>query len=74
MGKSADWIKEEKFKSFFTQYYKELYYFACGYVKDTCIVEDIVSESFVKLWAEYGEYSGTCDEKIPAANGEKCLY
>ena len=51
MGKSADWIKEEKFKSFFTQYYKELYYFACGYVKDTCIVEDIVSESFVKLWA-----------------------
>ena len=51
MGKSADWIKEEKFKSFFTQYYKELYYLACGYVKDICIVEDIVSESFVKLWA-----------------------
>ena len=44
-------MKEERFKSFFTQYYKELYYFACGYVKDTCIVEDIVSESFVKLWA-----------------------
>lgn len=51
MGESADCTDEEKFKSYFTQYYKELYYFACGYVKNTCIAEDIVSESFVKMWA-----------------------
>lgn len=51
MIEGTDWVNEGKFKSYFTQYYKELYYFACGYVKDTCVVEDIVSESFVKLWA-----------------------
>lgn len=51
MREGDDWINEGKLKSYFTQYYKELYYFACGYVKDTCVVEDIVSESFVKLWA-----------------------
>lgn len=51
MREGDDWINEGKFKSYFTQYYKELYYFACGFVKDTYVVEDIVSESFVKLWA-----------------------
>lgn len=51
MRRSANLLDEEKFRSYFNRYYKELFYFACGYVKDACIVEDIVSESFVKLWA-----------------------
>ena len=50
MGESTDLTSESKFKYYFTQHSKELYYLACVYVKDTCIIEDIISDSFVKLW------------------------
>lgn len=50
MGESADLTDEIKFKYYFTQYYGELHHLACIYVKNHCIAEDILSDSFVKLW------------------------
>lgn len=41
---------EEGFNYFFTAYYKPLYFFAFSYIKDEDAAEDIVSESFIKLW------------------------
>ena len=43
-------IKEQIFKQAFIDHYNSLCYFAKGYIKDSHLVEDIVSESFVKLW------------------------
>ena len=38
------------FDSFFHSYYKAVYFFACKYVKDGAVAEDIVENSFIKLW------------------------
>jgi RNA polymerase sigma-70 factor (ECF subfamily) len=38
------------FDSFFNRYYKAVYFFACKYVKDGAVAEDIVENSFIKLW------------------------
>jgi len=41
---------EEGFNYFFRLYYKAVYFFACKYVKDSDVAEDIVENSFIKLW------------------------
>jgi len=41
---------EEGFNYFFNEYYKPLYFFASRYVKDNAAAEDIITESFIKLW------------------------
>ncbi|HMK16855.1 MAG TPA: RNA polymerase sigma-70 factor [Chitinophagaceae bacterium] len=42
--------EEEGFNYFFNAYYKAVYFFACKYVKDSAAAEDIVENSFIKLW------------------------
>jgi RNA polymerase sigma-70 factor (family 1) len=42
--------KEEGFNYFFNACYKPLYFFASRYVKDVHAAEDIITESFIKLW------------------------
>jgi RNA polymerase sigma factor (sigma-70 family) len=43
---------EEGFTYFFNAYYKPLYFFAFSYLKDEAASEDIVSESFIKVWSK----------------------
>jgi RNA polymerase sigma-70 factor (ECF subfamily) len=38
------------FDSFFNSYYKAVYFFACKYVNEGSAAEDIVENSFIKLW------------------------
>ena len=42
--------EQEGFNYFFTIYYKSVYFFAVNYVKDSAAAEDIVENSFIKLW------------------------
>ena len=42
--------REEGFNYFFNSCYKPLYFFASRYVKDVHAAEDIITESFIKLW------------------------
>jgi len=42
--------EEVGFNYFFNTYYKAIYFFACKYVKDSAAAEDIVENSFIKLW------------------------
>jgi RNA polymerase sigma-70 factor (ECF subfamily) len=42
--------KEEGFNYFFNSLYKPLYFFAIRYINDKAAAEDIVSDSFIKLW------------------------
>src|SRR4030095_28553 len=42
--------EEEGFNYFFNTYYKAVYFFACKYVKENAAAEDIVENSFIKLW------------------------
>jgi RNA polymerase sigma-70 factor (family 1) len=42
--------EEHAFNYFFNAYYKPLYFFAFGYIKDKAVAEDIVSDSFIKVW------------------------
>ena len=42
--------REEGFSYFFNSCYKPLYFFASRYVKDHAAAEDIITESFIKLW------------------------
>jgi len=41
---------EKAFTYFFSSYYKSVYFFACKYVKESAAAEDIVENSFIKLW------------------------
>jgi RNA polymerase sigma-70 factor (ECF subfamily) len=42
--------REEGFEYFFNGYYKTVYFFANRYVNDKAVAEDLVSDSFIKLW------------------------
>jgi RNA polymerase sigma-70 factor (family 1) len=42
--------EKEGFNYFFNTYYKPVYFFACKYVKNSDAAEDIVENSFIKLW------------------------
>lgn len=42
--------EESGFIYFFNTYYKAVYFFACKYVKEGAAAEDIVENSFIKLW------------------------
>jgi RNA polymerase sigma-70 factor (ECF subfamily) len=42
--------REEAFNYFFNSCYKPLYFFASRYVKDEAAAEDVITESFIKLW------------------------
>jgi RNA polymerase sigma-70 factor (ECF subfamily) len=42
--------REEGFTYFFNSCYKPLYFFATRYVKDSAAAEDIITDSFIKLW------------------------
>ena len=42
--------KEEGFNYFFNEYYKPLCFFASRYVSEKPAVEDIITDSFIKLW------------------------
>ncbi len=42
--------EEKGFDYFFRAYHKRLCNFACRYIKDTGVAEDIVVDSFVKAW------------------------
>jgi RNA polymerase sigma-70 factor (ECF subfamily) len=42
--------REEGFNYFFNEYYKSVYFFASRYVSEKPAVEDIVTDSFIKLW------------------------
>jgi RNA polymerase sigma-70 factor (family 1) len=42
--------REEGFNHFFNSLYKPLYFFATRYVKDSAAAEDIITDSFIKLW------------------------
>ena len=44
--------EEEGFTYFFNLHYKPLFYFAGRYIKDNAAAEDIVADSFIKLWAK----------------------
>ena len=46
--------REEGFNYFFNSCYKPLYFFASRYVKDVHAAEDIITESFIKLWDKRG--------------------
>jgi len=46
---------EEGFNYFFNSYYKSVCFFACKYVKDVAAAEDIVENSFIKLWEKRGQ-------------------
>jgi RNA polymerase sigma-70 factor (ECF subfamily) len=48
------------FNSVFAEHYRPLCYFARGYVNDVHIIEDIVSEAFIRLW---NNMPGIRDEK-----------
>jgi RNA polymerase sigma-70 factor (family 1) len=41
---------ESAFDHFFKTYYKRLCYFARRHIKDRSAIEDIVADSFIKLW------------------------
>ncbi|HEX2976516.1 MAG TPA: RNA polymerase sigma-70 factor [Bacteroidales bacterium] len=41
------------FSDIFTAYYKDLVLFAFSLTKDLCAAEDIVQETFVKLWEDH---------------------
>jgi RNA polymerase sigma-70 factor (family 1) len=43
-------VEENAFNYFFNTYYKSVYFFACKYVKEGAVAEDIVENSFIKLW------------------------
>lgn len=55
--------EEKAFNYFFHLYYKQLVHFAFTYVKHTETAEDLVEDSFVKLWEKR--------ETIVSANGIK---
>ena len=38
------------FNSLYTKYYRKAFLFTKSYVHDEAVAEDIVSESFIKLW------------------------
>jgi RNA polymerase sigma-70 factor (ECF subfamily) len=42
--------REEGFNYFFNSCYKPLHFFASRYVKDNAAAEDIITDSFIKLW------------------------
>jgi len=42
--------REKGFNHFFNSLYKPLYFFATRYVKDSAAAEDIITDSFIKLW------------------------
>jgi len=42
--------REEGFNHFFNTLYKPLYFFATRYVKDSAAAEDIITDSFIRLW------------------------
>jgi RNA polymerase sigma-19 factor, ECF subfamily len=44
--------REEGFNYFFNEYHKPLYFFASRYVSEKAAVEDIVTDSFIKLWGK----------------------
>lgn len=55
--------KEEGFKYFFDTYYPSLCYYASRIIKDTAEAEDIVQESFIKLWKRRAQLDGNSNIK-----------
>jgi RNA polymerase sigma-70 factor (family 1) len=42
--------EEDGFNHYFNAYYKPLHFFARSYIKDIAAAEDIIADSFIKLW------------------------
>jgi RNA polymerase sigma-70 factor (family 1) len=42
--------EERGFEYFFTSYFKRLSFFAHRYISNTDVVEDIISDAFIKIW------------------------
>jgi len=45
--------KEEGFTHYFNLWYKPLCFFAFTYIKENSAAEDIVGDSFIKLWSKH---------------------
>ena len=59
------------FDFFFNSYYKAVYFLACKFLKDEDKVEDIVMESFVKVWERREKFEIEVKAK---AYLYKCVY
>jgi RNA polymerase sigma-70 factor (ECF subfamily) len=62
---------EEGFNHFFNEYYNALYFFACKFLKDEDKVEDVVLESFMKVWERKEKFETEVKAK---AYLYRCVY
>jgi RNA polymerase sigma-70 factor (family 1) len=51
------------FSDIFSIYYKDLFFFAYSFIREVCDAEDIVQDTFVKLWEDHEKLNVTVSLK-----------
>jgi RNA polymerase sigma-70 factor (family 1) len=59
--------QEKAFQHFFKMYYKAIHFFACKFVNDSAVAEDIIENAFIKLWER-------CEQMESEAGLKSYLY